>query len=121
MADAITIAHNHDLTSMVDRYEKDKDLSTIFSILTNGILQEPFSLNKGFLMHESRLCTTKNLHKKVMFESHSPPYAGHRGIQATTQAIETYFYQSSMKKDIQDYVTECIVCQKVKYVYVPHF
>ena len=48
-------------------------------------------------------------------ESHAPPYAGHHGIQATTQAIETYFYWPSMHKDIHDYVEQCMVCQKTKY------
>ena len=50
-----------------------------------------------------------------MHESHVPPYAGHRGIQATTQSIETYFYWPSMRKDIHTYVEQCMVCQKVKY------
>ncbi|MCO5605646.1 hypothetical protein L7F22_059829 [Adiantum nelumboides] len=50
-----------------------------------------------------------------MFESRAPPYAGHRGIQTTMKAIETYFYWHTMKGDIQDYVSKCIVCQKTKY------
>ena len=50
-----------------------------------------------------------------MYESHVPPYVGHHGIQATTQAIETYFYWPSMRKDIHTYVEQCMVCQKVKY------
>ena len=57
-----------------------------------GRSNEPYSLNEGFLLHGSRLCVVKDLCEKVMYESHSPPYAGHRGIQPTTQAIETYFY-----------------------------
>ena len=50
-----------------------------------------------------------------MYESHDPLYAWHQGVQATTQAIKTYFYCSSMQKDIHDYVEKCMVCQKVKY------
>ena len=46
-----------------------------------------------------------------MLESHAPPYAIHRGIQATTNAIEIYFYWPSMKKDIQ-VVSQCLTCQK---------
>ena len=52
---------------------------------------------------------------KVMSESHKPPYAGHGGIQPTTQAIELYFNWPRMRQDIEDYVSKCIVCQKVKY------
>ena len=50
-----------------------------------------------------------------MCESHARPYVGHRGIQAMTQAIKTYFYWPSMCKGIHDYVEKCMVCQKVKY------
>ena len=50
-----------------------------------------------------------------MFESHAPSYAGHRGIQTTFKAIETYFYWPTMKDDIHRYVEECVTCQKVKF------
>ena len=72
-------------------------------------------LKYGFLLYELRLCVTQALREEVMNESHAPPYTGHRGIQATTSAIETYFYWPSMKKDIHAYVSQCLTCQKVKY------
>ena len=56
----------------------------------------------------------KIMRAKVMSKSHEPPYAGHRGIQPTTQALETYFYWPQMRQDIEDYVFTCIVCQKVE-------
>ena len=64
--------------------------------------KETYSLNEGFILHGSRLCIVKELREKAMYESHSPPYAGHRGTLATTQAIETYFYCPGMRHDIQD-------------------
>ena len=115
MVSAIAITHHHDLTIMIDEYVQDDDYASIVAKLANDIPQENYSLKEGFLLHGSRLCIIKNLREKVMYESHVPPYAGHRGIQAMTQAIETYFYWSSMQKDIHDYVEKCMVCQKVKY------
>ena len=50
-----------------------------------------------------------------MLESHAPRYAGHRGIQTTFKAIETYFYWLTMKDDVHHYVEECVTCQKVKF------
>ena len=100
---------------MIDKYASDNDFASIYQDLMNGNTQEPYSLKEGFLLHGSRLCVVQDLCEKVMYESHSPPYAGHRGILATTQAIETYFFWTGMQQDIQDYVTKCIVCQKVKY------
>ena len=83
--------------------------------ISNDLSHEPYSLKDGFLLHGSGLCITKNLRDKVMYESHVLAYAGHRGIQATTQAIETYLYWPSMRKDIHTYVEQCMVCQKVKH------
>ncbi|MCO5548161.1 hypothetical protein L7F22_001619 [Adiantum nelumboides] len=54
-------------------------------------------------------CITRSLREKVMFESHAPPHAGHRGIQTIMKAIETYFYWPTMKGDIQDYVPKCVI------------
>ena len=83
--------------------------------LAQGQIQDPYFLKEGFLLYGNRLCITKDMHAKVMSESHEPPYAGHRGIQPTTQAIKLYFYWPHMQQDIEDYVSKCIVCQKVKY------
>ena len=77
MANARTITYNHDLTSMIDTYEQDEDFAIILNDLTNGITKEPYSLKEGFLMYGTRLCITKNLCGKFMFESYVPPYAGH--------------------------------------------
>ena len=51
----------------------------------------------------------------VMNEAHASPYAGHRGIMSTTQALERYFSWPTLRKDIDKYVRDCDICQKVKY------
>ena len=50
-----------------------------------------------------------------MFESHAPPFVGHKGIPATLKGIEMYFYWPTMKQDIPNYVSKCMVFQKTKY------
>ncbi|MCO5602273.1 hypothetical protein L7F22_056402 [Adiantum nelumboides] len=50
-----------------------------------------------------------------MEESHVPPYAGHRGINATVKAVETFFYWPTLRRDVDAFVQECITCQKVKF------
>ena len=66
-------------------------------------------------MHGQCLCITKAFREKVMQESHEPPYANHRGAQATILAMEIYFYWPQMSHDIQEYISQCMVCQKMKY------
>ena len=53
--------------------------------------------------------------EKVIQQSHDPPYAGHRGAQATIQSMEIYFYWPRMSHDIQEYISQCMVYQKIKY------
>ena len=72
-------------------------------------------LKDGFLLYGSRLCVTKNLREKVMLESHAPLNKGNKGIQATTNANVMYFHWPSMKHNIEDYVSQCMMCQKLKY------
>ena len=100
---------------MVDSYAIDLDFANVMFVLTNGKTQDPYMLKDGFLLYNPKLRVTKGLREKVMQESHAPPYAGHCGIQATTNAIEMYFYWPSMKNDILVYVSQCLMCQKVNY------
>ncbi|MCO5608638.1 hypothetical protein L7F22_062852 [Adiantum nelumboides] len=112
---AVSIATHNDLSLMIDEYAIDPNFKDVISAIALGKKEEPFTLQDGYLLYGNRLCITRSLCEKVMFESHAPPYAGHRGIQTTMKAIETYFYWPTMKGDIQDYVSKHVVCQKTKY------
>ena len=111
----VSIATHQDLSSMIDEYATDQDFRDIITSLALGKKEEPYTIQDGYLLHGHRLCITHSLREKVMYESHVPPYAGHRGIQATQQGVEMYFYWPNMKRDIQDYVSKCMICQKTKY------
>ncbi|MCO5588633.1 hypothetical protein L7F22_042590 [Adiantum nelumboides] len=66
------------------------------------------------MMH-GKLCVTKQLRPKVLIECHAPPYAGHRGIDATVKAVDTFFYWPTLRRDVDAFVRSCLVCQKVKF------
>ena len=100
---------------MIDEYATDQYFKDVMSAIAMGKNKEPFIVKDGYLLYGNRLCVTHALRDKVMYESHAPPYAGHRGIQATLKGAELYFYWPAMKKDITAYVSSCMVCQKVKY------
>ncbi|MCO5599979.1 hypothetical protein L7F22_054086 [Adiantum nelumboides] len=112
---AVSIATHNDLSSMIDDYAIDPDFKDVVSTIALGKKEEPFTLQDGYLLPGNRLCITRSLREKVMFESHAPSYAEHRGIQTTMKAIEEYFYWLTMKGDPQDYVSKCVVYQKTKY------
>ncbi|MCO5608596.1 hypothetical protein L7F22_062809 [Adiantum nelumboides] len=86
---AVSIATHNDLSSMIDEYAIDPDFKDVISAIALGKKEEPFTLQDGYLLHGNRLCITRSLREKVMFESHAPPYAGHRGIQTTMMGEST--------------------------------
>ena len=45
---------------------------------------------------------------------HAPKYMGHHGIQSTFIACIDYFYWLDMKHNVTQFVSQCIVCQRVK-------
>ena len=112
---AVTTIHHQELSSMPEQYGIDKDFKEIWDALHEGKSIPPFSIRDGFLYHSQALCVVAGLRTKVMEETHAPPYAGHRGIMSTSIALERYFYWLSLQVDIDKYVRECLVCQKVKY------
>ena len=100
---------------MINDYKSDPDFAIIYEQVEQGQQITPYSLKEGFLMFGPRLCITKTLREKVMKESHEPPYAGHRSAQPTIQAMEIYFFWSTMRQDVNEYISQCMVCQKVNY------
>ena len=109
------LATHNDLSSMIDEYASDPDFKDVMSAIALQKKEEPYFLQDGYLLYGNRLCVTHSLREKVMYESHAPPYAGHKSMQTTLRSTEMYFYWPTMKKDIPNYVSQCIVCQKTKY------
>ena len=102
----VSIATHNDLSYMIGEYAIDLDFKDIMSAIAQGKKEEPFNVQDGFILDGNRLCATHSLCDKVMYESHVPPYARHRGIQATLKGVEMYFYWTKMKENIQHYVAK---------------
>ncbi|MCO5576653.1 hypothetical protein L7F22_030468 [Adiantum nelumboides] len=76
---AVSIPYHHELDDMREQYANDEDFARVFEQLMDGQRHEHYLLKDGFMMMHGRLCVTRPLrHRKVMEESHVPPYAGHR-------------------------------------------
>ena len=97
---AISIASHNDLSRMIDEYAIDTNFKDVISAVALGKIEEPFHVKDGYLLYGNQLCVAHNTHDKVMYESHAPPYAGHRKIQAMLKGAKMYFYWSTMKKEI---------------------
>ncbi|MCO5595622.1 hypothetical protein L7F22_049667 [Adiantum nelumboides] len=66
------------------------------------------------MMHGKRY-VAEQLRPKVLIECHAPPYAGHRGMDATVKAVDMFFYWPTLRRDVDAFVRSCLVCQKVKF------
>ena len=112
---ALSISYHQELDDMKEPYANDDDFSRIYEQLINHQHHDHYVLKDGFIKMHGRLCVTKQLRPKVLLESHAPPYAGHRGIDATVKAVETFFYWPALRSNVDAYVRSCLTCQKVKY------
>ena len=112
---AVSIVFHDELDLMKEQYAQDEEFCRVFDTLSSGERHNHYSLSDGFLLMHGKLCVTKEMRAKVLVESHAPPYAGHRGIDATVKALEAFFYWPTLRRDADDFVRKCIVCQKMKY------
>ncbi len=55
-----------------------------------------------------------NLKRGVISAFHDPPYHGHPGIGNTTALLKQNYWWPNLKKDMEEYVKGCAVCQANK-------
>ena len=87
----VTIAYHQDLQYMQSQYAEGPDFGETFQQMLKGQSSGQYSIKGGYLMKDC-LCIIQGLRQKIMEECHAPPYARHRGIASTTQALERYFF-----------------------------
>lgn len=51
----------------------------------------------------------------MLQEFHETPIGGHAGVERTFMQLSASFYWEGMRKDVKDYVSNCVTCQTVKY------
>jgi hypothetical protein len=77
----------------------------IYKLEIDGIL-----LYKNIIFVPNVQC----LKQMIVQEMHNVPYAGHTGYQKIVAAVKIHYFWPGMKRDIADYITRCMECQKVK-------
>jgi hypothetical protein len=70
----------------------------------------------GLCMHKNRIYVPSfgELRNFVLKEMHNGPYARHPGYQKKITTIRSQFFCLRMKKDVDDYISRCMECQRVK-------
>ena len=76
-----------------------------------------FSMKEdGSLYYKDRVCVTNDseLKKIILEEAHSGSFAMHPGGTKMYQDLKVSYWWSGMKRNVSEFGTKCMVCQKVK-------
>jgi hypothetical protein len=67
-------------------------------------------------MHKNKIYVPSfgELRNLVLKEMHNVPYVGHLGYQKTIASVRSQLFWPRMKKDVVDYISICMECQRVK-------
>jgi hypothetical protein len=70
----------------------------------------------GLLMHKNRIYVPSfgELRNLVQKQMHDVPYPGHPSYQKTITTVRIQLFWTRMKKDVVDYIAQCMECKKVK-------
>jgi hypothetical protein len=70
----------------------------------------------GLLMHKKIIYvpSSRELGNLVLKEIHNVMYARHRGYQKMITTVRNHFFWLGMKKDVANYISKCMECQRVK-------
>ena len=110
------IARPNLLNQVLEAQKNDEKISAIIKQIGNGKETE-FTVNEnGVLYYKDRVCLPEDndLRKAILEETHSGSFAIHPGSTKMYQDLKMSFWWSGMKRDVSEFVTKCLVCQRVK-------
>ena len=70
----------------------------------------------GVIVRGSRMCVPEidELKREIMEMAHSSAYAMHPGSTKMYNTLNEHYWWKGMKKEIADFVSRCLTCQRVK-------
>ena len=104
------------LNRVLKAQKKDEKIAAIVSQIGNGKEIE-FTINEdGVLYYKDRVCVPddNDLRKVIHEKAHSGSFAFHLGSTKMYQDLKMSFWWSEMERDVSEFVTKCLVCQRVK-------
>ena len=104
------------LNRVLEAQKRDEKIFAIVSQIGNDKEIE-FTVNEnGVLYYKDRVCVPdgNDLRKTILEEAHNGSFAIHPGNTKMYQDLKMSFWWSGMKRDVSEFVTKCLVCQRVK-------
>lgn len=120
----VTVIQAEWLQDIRNSYMQDPDSSKLLSKLAQDVQENSnFSLTDGILKFKNRLYigAATDFRQTLLHTFHNSAIGGHSGIRATLHRLKKHFYWPNMKKDVEQYISVCPVCQltKVEHVHSP--
>ena len=104
------------LNRVLEAQKKDEKITVVINQIGNGKETE-FTVNEnGVLYYKDRVCVLNcnDLRKSKLEEAHSGSFAIHPDSTKIYRDLKMSFWWSRMKRDMSEFVTKCLVCQRVK-------
>ena len=104
------------LNQVLEAQKKDEKIVVIVSQIGNGKEIE-FTVNEDVVLYyKYRVCVPddNDLRKAILEEAHSGSFAIHPGSTKIYQDLKMSIWWFGMKRDVSEFVTKCLVCQRVK-------
>ena len=104
------------LNRVLEAQKKDEKIAALVSQIGSGKEIE-FTVNEiGVLYYKDRVCVPddNDLRKAILEEAHSGSFAIHPNSTKMYQDLKMSFWWSGIKRDVSEFVTKCLVCQRVK-------
>ena len=110
------IARPNLLNQVLEAQKKDEKIYAIIKQIGNG-KETKFTVNEnGVLYYKDRVCVPddNDLRKSILVEAHRGSFAIHPDSTKMYQYLKLSFWWFGMKRDVSEFVTKCLVCQRVK-------
>ena len=101
---------------MLEAQKNDEKISAIVNQIGEGKEIEFSMKEDGSLYYKDRVCVPNDseLKKAIIEEAHNGSFVMHPGSTKMYQDLKVSYWWSGMKRDVSEFVTKCLVCQKVK-------
>lgn len=120
---AISICLPDWLQELIDGYQSDSEAQKLLQALSvSGAGPSNFEVQNGILYFKHRIWIGHNklLQQKILANLHTAAVGGHSGILVTYQRVKQLFSWPGMRKDVQEFVQHCDICQRAKSEHVKY-
>ena len=104
------------LNLVLEAQKRHENISAIMKQIEDGKETEFEVKENGVLYYKDRVCVPddNDLRKAILEKAHNGSFAIHPDSMKMYQDLKMSFWWSEMKRDVSEFVTKCLVCQRVK-------